>query len=213
MGRRAGGEHVWGKHRLVESRPAAVRRLQLAADRLQALDENDVFTFLARVGAANLTGDHEAQLVAASAMIERFPNHPGGHAFLGLALMNLGRLDECTEPAKRAIRLSPLDNTLVAWKWQISACHFMRGEYRASSEWAREAIQANPNFPLPHVTLAAALARDGRADEARNVLAAFQARNQGYKAEFISRGMTGRHPAYVEGKDRMLATLRELGLP
>jgi TolB-like protein len=197
----------------LKDRPAAIRRLQEAADRLQALDENDVFTFLARAAAATLTGEHEAQLLAASAMIERFPNHPSGHAFQGLALLNLGRFNECLEPAKRAIRLSPLDSALVSMKWQVAACHFMRGEYGASSEWARQAIQANPNFPLPHVTLAASLARDGRPEEARTALAAFRERNPAYQAEFIARGMTGRHPAFVEGRQRMMMTLRELGLP
>jgi TolB-like protein len=196
-----------------KDRPAAIRRLQEAADKLQALDEADIFTFLARVAAANLTGDHEGQLLAASTMIERFPNHPSGHAFQGIALLNLGRFDECTEPGKRAIRLSPMDSTLVTMKWQIAACHFMRGEYTASSEWARQAIQANPHFPLPHVTLAASLARDGKIDEARTVLAAFKARNPTYEAEFIRRGMTGNHPAFVEGRNRMVATLRELGMP
>lgn len=194
-------------------REAASRRVQLAANTMQALDEGDVMTFLVRMFAAGLRRDYEAQLLAATALVERFPNNPNGHAGRGQALMNLGRFEECTEGPKQAIRIGPRDSNLGTWKLQIANCHFMRGEYSQAADHARAAIQANPNPPIRTLTLAASLARDGRAVEARQLVTDFRTRNPGYKAEDIARGLAGNNPRFAEGRNRMLATLRELGLP
>jgi tetratricopeptide (TPR) repeat protein len=130
----------------------------------------------------------------------------------GLALMNLGRLEECVEPAKRALRLGPRDTFAGLWNWQIGTCHFMRGEYREAVQFARAAQQAGPRLPLPPLLLAASLAREGNTEEARRVVADFLARNPDYKTSQIELLMRSRHPRYVEGRERLIATLRELGM-
>lgn len=194
-------------------RPAAIARLRFAADRLQVVDQNDFFTLLLRTVLAGLIGDYEGQLVAAAALLERFPNYPNAYFFRGYAQMSLGRFDECIEPAKKAIRLGPRDANVGAWNLGIANCHFMRGEYRQAVEHARLAIQGNSMVPIRQMMLAASLARDGRTDEARKVMAAFRQANPAYKAEDITRALGSNHPKFVEGRNRMIATVRELGLP
>ena len=153
--------HGGGTSGWLPDRDAAIQRFQLALRQLQALDEEDPSTFLGRVGAAALSGDYDGQLVAATALVERFPNNPHGHFYRGQALLSLGHLAECTEPAEQAIRLSPRDPGLGTWNLQIATCHFMRGEYGPAAVHARRAVQANPNPPARTLLLAAALARDG----------------------------------------------------
>jgi adenylate cyclase len=194
-------------------RPAAIARLRLAAERLQVIDQNDFYTLSLRTMLAGLVGDHEGQLVAAAAWLDRFPNYPHAHFYRGNTLMSLGRFEECIEPAKKAIRLGPLDPNVGTWNMSIANCHFMRGEYRQAAEHARLAVQGNPMAPLRHMTLAASLARDGRMEEARKVMTAFRQGNPEYKAQDITRGMPSDHPTFVEGRNRMIATVRELGLP
>ncbi len=192
-------------------RDAAIERFQLALRELQGLDESDPSTFLGRVGASAMTSDYEGQLMAATAMVERFPNNPNGHFYRGQALLSLGRLAECTEPGERAIRLSPRDPGLGTWNLQIATCHFMRGEYGPAAVHARRAVQANPNPPARTLLLAAALARDGSIDEARQIVAAFRERNPAYRVEDLAKGMNSKAPQFVEGRNRIEATLAGAG--
>lgn len=195
-------------------RDAAIGRVEFASSRLQVLDEKDLMTFVSRAQAAGLTGDYEGQLRSATAMIEHFPNHPNGHYFKGSALMSLGRFEECTEPARQSIRLGPRDVYLAIWQQQIATCHFMRGEYSHAAETARDAVQANANLPLSTLILAASLGRDGHSEEARTLVAAFRQRNPRYRAELVlARPLSGNHVRFAEGRNRMVLTLRELGLP
>lgn len=197
----------------VPDKAAAMTRLQQASDRLQVLDADDFLTYLARSNIANLNGDNEGRLLIGTAMIERFPSHPQSHFTRAQALANLGRFDECVEPAKRAVRLGPRDYFAGIWNWQIGTCQFMRGDYRQAAQFARAAQQTGPRLPLPPLLLAASLARDGDTNQARRVVADYRARFPDYKTSEIELIMRSRHPAYVEGRTRMIETLRELGMP
>jgi DNA-binding winged helix-turn-helix (wHTH) protein/TolB-like protein len=203
---------VGGAINWLPDKSAAMARLQQASDRLQVLDGDSLFAWLARSNIANLKDDYEGWLLLVTAMAERFPSHPQPHFTRGLALMNLGRLEECVEPAKRALRLGPRDTFAGLWNWQIGTCHFMRGEYREAVQFARAAQQAGPRLPLPPLLLAASLAREGNTEEARRVVADFMARNPDYKTSQIELLMRSRHTRYVEGRERLIATLRELGM-
>lgn len=158
-------------------------------------------------------GDWEGNLVTSKAMVERYPNSPGGHAFLGAALMYLGRFEECVEPAKNSIRLSPRDQGIGTWKNQLALCYFFRGEYPKAIEYARAALQASPNMTQPQVVLAASLAREGRVAEARSIAAAFHERYPTYKTEQTVRAFAKLNPEVVEAGNRWAAALREAGLP
>jgi hypothetical protein len=127
--------------------------------------------------------------------------------------MSLGRFQECIEPARQSIRIGPRDIHLASYHVQIAACHFMRGEYSHAAERARDGVQANANLPLPRLILTASLARQGRIDEGRTVVAAFRQANPAYQAEFIAKVLNSSNPQFAEGRSRLQATLRELGLP
>ena len=192
---------------------AAIDRLDQASQRLQSLDENDWFAWLAKSNIANLRRDYESHLVIANAMVERFPSQPQPHFNRGLALLNLGRFAECVEPTQRALRIGPRDPQLGLWHWQIATCHFMRGQYKEAAQSARAASQANPALPLPPLTLAAALARDGRADEARRIIADYRQRHPAFEATQVERYMRSSEPRYAAARQEMIDSLRELGMP
>lgn len=63
----------------MQDRPAAIARVQFAVERLQVIDQNDFLTLLLRTMLAGLIRDYEGQLVAAAALLDRFPNYPNGH--------------------------------------------------------------------------------------------------------------------------------------
>ena len=197
----------------VADRRAAMARLQQASDRLQTLDSESLFAFLAKGNLVYQNGDYEAALLVNAETAKRFPSHAPTQFSRGLDMMNLGRFDECIEPAKRALRLGPRDTFVGIWNWQIGTCHFMRGEYREAAQFARAAQQGGPKLPLPPLLLAASLAREGNTEEARGIVADYMLRHPGYEGSRIELLMRSRHPRYVEGRDRLIATLRELGMP
>lgn len=197
-------------------REAAMARLVLARQRLQEVDANDVHSYFAKHFVALLNSDYESVLALSTAAIERFPNQPQAHFARALAQMNLGRfeLDECVEPARRAIRLGPRDPALALWNRHIGTCHFMRGEYAESVTYARAAQQINPNLPTPPLLLAAALALDGRRDEARAVVDELLNRNPAARASDVERFLRpNRNERVMEARRRWIVTLQELGLP
>jgi TolB-like protein len=193
---------------------AAIVRLDEAARRLHELDAHDAYTFYARYFLALLKSDYESVLTISTTMTERFPSHPQPHFGRALALMNLGRFDECVEPTQRAIKLGPRDPGLPLWKRQIGMCYFMRGEYREAAEYAREAQQLSPHLQTAPLLLAAALARSGQGDEARTVVADLLKRNPDAKASDVEKLLrANRNERYLEGRKRWIDTLHELGMP
>jgi TolB-like protein len=194
-------------------RDAAMKRLAQATERLRQIDENDFFTLLARVNLANRQGDWATTLVVSDALLERYPSHAPSHGNRGQALTGLGRFDECLEPAKLALRIGPRDPLVGPWNMMIANCHFMRAEYPQAAQHARAAGQANPRLPHPQLVVAAALHRDGQIDEARRIVDHHRVSNARYEIEHFTRLMPGSESRFVEGRQRMIDSLRELGMP
>ncbi len=63
-----------------------------------------------------------------------------------------------------------------------------------------------------HSRFAAAMSRLGQQAEAKKVFDEFLARQPGYEAGRIVQRLPGTDPRFVEGRDRLVASLRELGL-
>jgi tetratricopeptide (TPR) repeat protein len=194
-------------------RDVALRRLAEATQRLRQIDEYAFFTMLARINLANRTGDWGSALTISDAMLERFPSHAPTYATRGQGLIGLGRFDECLEPLAQALRIGPRDPLVGSWHWMIANCHFMRADYPKAAESARTASQANPRLPMPPLTLAAALQRDGKIDEARKIIADYRSRNPNYQTAQVELVLIGTEPRFVEGRQRMIDSLRALGMP
>ena len=77
----------------------------------------------------------------------------------------MGNLELAMERANRALRLSPFD-TWVA-DLAIAVAQFHATRYDEARDAARRAVQANPNFSVPHILLAVALGRLGCLEEAK----------------------------------------------
>ena len=194
-------------------RAGALRRLEFASARLDELDSEHLFALLAKQHVTAIAGDWEGHVMVMRLTLERYPNHAPSYSGLGTGLQALGRFDECVELGRRAIRLSPRDPLLGAWHLNLGICHFMRGEYAEAAASARLAVQLSPTLPVPPLLLAAALARDGKEDEARAVIAAHLQRHPNARAADVPKLLRSNHPLYAAGRDRVMDSLRELGMP
>jgi hypothetical protein len=74
------------------------------------------------------------------------------------------------------------------------------------------AWQTSPRVPVPPLMLAAALHRDGKVDEARKIIDEFRARSPEFKIADLERLMKGSDPRYVEGRQRLIDSLRAVGM-
>ena len=91
--------------------------------------------------------------------------------------------------------------------------YFMLGQYALAVDHLRQTVTANPNIAGYWPALAASLALDGRREEGEQVLKEFMARHPGFEASELPKRWGGKHPRFVEGVDRIVATVREMGMP
>jgi adenylate cyclase len=193
--------------------PAAARtRHGEAIRQLERLDRNDVLTHMARIGAYYLTEDFTGLLQLTQTLVERFPNHPTGHHHQANAFLLLGRFDECADPIRKAARVGPRDTMLPYARSVLAMCHFFAGRYPEAVGEARLAIQANTALAGPQLILAAALAHNGQFEEAQKIVRENAARDR-FRTQTLRLVLLGNEPRLVEGRERMLATLKQLGVP
>lgn len=191
---------------------AALRRAEETSARLEQLGGDDWFTLIARIIQLNARGEWENMLRVADTLTERFPNDPSAHHQRSTALTYLGRFEESILPAQRAIRISPRDTRLGLWYWHVANAQFMMGQYDAATESARRMQAASPKLPLATPLLAASLVRSGHKPEAEKLLRDYLAANPNVDGSSVAARMRSNHPRFVEGRDRMIASLREIGL-
>ncbi len=87
-------------------------------------------------------------------------------AFGGAALGWKGDGERARDWGERALRISPFDRLRYTAAFSAALGYFILGQYDKATEWARQAIQSEPEFSLSHVLLAAALAAAGHGEEA-----------------------------------------------
>ena len=191
---------------------AALRRAEETTARLEQLGTDDWFTLNARIGLMNVRREWESMLRVADTMVERFPNDPTAHYRRGSALMYLGRFEESIPAAQRAIQLSPRDTRFGLWSWCVANSQFMLGQYDAATESARRSQAASPNFPWQRLCLRHRWCVVGTRRKRKNCCANTWPRSP-TSTHLASLPMRSNHPRFVEGRDRMIASLREIGLP
>ncbi len=191
-------------------RAATMRRLEEARGQLERLDADGNYTYQARVIRVYLKGDHAQLLRIAEAWTER---HGTAIAFgaLGAALYLNGRADEAVAPLEKALRLSPRDTYRAEWQYRLALAHFIAARYELARDWGRTAQASNPELSWPPVH-AAALLRLGRDADARQLFDDFAARHPKYGEAQLLQRLPGMEPRFVEGRDRLKASLKELGL-
>jgi TolB-like protein/class 3 adenylate cyclase len=147
-------------------------RALAAAQRALELDPEDTFAICV---AAHLQAFLERRVEHASDMYERALELDENSAFAwGLSALSCayqGRPDEALERLQNVWRLSPYD-PLNFYFWIVAGiAEFVAGRHGEAIAWTRKSSRANPRFVAALRILAAALALDGRTDEARTVAA------------------------------------------
>jgi len=148
------------------SRDESLRTALEIAERGLALDDQDAQV----VRVPGLIHFFSRRYAAARSYYERAvatnPYEAENHALLGAAFGVDGEYDAALSAFETAFRLSPRDVHAPTWYNYLAVAAFIVGRDEEAAEWARKTIEANPQFPGGHRTLAAANGAMERTEEA-----------------------------------------------
>lgn len=194
----------------VPDRAAAIGRIDEATAELERLDRDGHYTYQAKSMQFFLRRDFPALLRHTTAWTERYrlPLAFGAH---GTALMLNGRFDEAVPALERALRLSPRDPYRVEWQYRLALAHFAAGRYELARDWSETAVTTNSVLAWPPIH-AAALQRMGQLDAAQRAFDEHMRRHPDFSARQIKQRMPSDEPAFAEARERLVASLRQLGM-
>jgi TolB-like protein/class 3 adenylate cyclase len=137
------------------------------------------------------------------------------HSVIGLGKMFVGRAEETEAHIAEALRLSPRDTLAYLWMNNVGIAKNQLGSWEQAVGWLRRAIDANRNFPTAYFSLAVALARLGRLDEARFAVKAGLALNPTFSVSRARTAWTAMsdEPMFLAQRERILDGLRKAGVP
>jgi TolB-like protein/Flp pilus assembly protein TadD len=192
---------------------ASQRRSQEALDRMATIDNHSQLTLMSRASLAIARSDWKTQHATAEELVRGWPNDPTSYHHRCSSLLRLGGFDEAIPACDRAIKISPRDSRTPTWHALAGMNEYMRGRYAAAAERAGLAVAGNAKVPGYSLLLAAALAEEGRLDEARQAIADLKARHPGYdRARLIGLwSVANTHPRFATGMQRKDARARDLG--
>jgi TolB-like protein/Flp pilus assembly protein TadD len=140
-------------------------------------------------------------------------NIASAHAALGFAKFYMGRAAETEGHIFEALRLSPRDVEAYQWACFVGVAKLQLGSDVEAVSWLRRSTEANRNFPLAHLVLAAALGLSGALDEARTAARTGLALNPGFTIRRFITAQQGDNPAFLAGVERACEGFRLAGVP
>ena len=194
----------------VPDRSAALHRFDVGSDNLQRLDPNGYFAYQAKICQAFVRKDWPAMLRVSEELAQRHPN-PVAFAGYAQALALNGRAPEAVAPLELALRLSPRDALRAEWQYRLAFVHFMLNQYEQARDWGHAAQVTNPELSWPPI-YAAALVRLGAKAEGKLVLDDFLLRHPNYDTSHIAQRIDGTDQRLLESRERLIASLREIGM-
>jgi tetratricopeptide (TPR) repeat protein len=142
-------------------------------------------------------------------------NLANAHSFIGYGKILIGRAEETEAHVGESLRLSPRDMTAYFWMDFAGFAKLHLGSYEQAVAWFQQSIEANRNYSLSFLHLAAALAQLGRLDEARSAAKAGLALNSAYTVSRRRASWTAQSddPTYLAQLAPILEGMREAGIP
>jgi TolB-like protein len=140
-------------------------------------------------------------------------NLAAAHAWIGTAKFLAGRNEETEGHVLEALRISPRDIRASGWMLFVGTAKFGTGREDEAVVWLNRSIELGRNWALPHLWLAAALARLDRLEEARDVARAGLELNPGFTIARLRSSAFSDNPIYLAGRERVYEGMRMAGVP
>jgi TolB-like protein/class 3 adenylate cyclase len=202
-----------GAYVLTDDRSTHLSAAETNAVRALSLDPHRAMTHRVLGTVYNMTNRPSQGIAACEQALALDRNLADAHAVIGMAKYYLGRAAETEGHIIEAFRLSPRDIFAHRWMHFIGAAKIQLGEYADAAFWVRRSVEANPNSPLSHFLLAAALGYQGVVDEAQRAAAAGLALNPGFTIRRLRASQPSDNPMFLAGRERLYAGMRLAGVP
>jgi TolB-like protein/class 3 adenylate cyclase len=135
------------------------------------------------------------------------------HAWIGLGKFLAGRNEETEAHIREAFRISPRDISGWFWITIVGIAQLHAGRDDEAVAWLNRSVEVNPNQPPPRFWLAAALARVGRLEEAREAARAGLELNPSFTIARFRAQTFSDNPVYLAGRERVYEGMRLAGVP
>ena len=123
----------------------------------------------------------------------------------------LGEPESAIERFARAMRLSPLDPRVMAFRGATAFAHFLLGRYDEAASWAAMALQDNPDYQPGLRMAAASNAMAGRPEQSHKAMARLRQLNPALRVSTLKNVLGPYRRA--EDLSRLEEGLRQAGLP
>jgi tetratricopeptide (TPR) repeat protein len=140
-------------------------------------------------------------------------NYAFAHGWVGAGKIYVGRCDETEAHILEALRISPRDTRAGVWAFIAGIAKLYSGRDEEAVAWLSRSIELYPNMPVTHFHFAAALARLGRVDEARETARAGLELNPSFTIARFRSSARSDNPVYLADRERVYDGLRKAGLP
>jgi len=193
-----------------DDRAATARRAEEAASNLERVDRDGSQTYSAKTFKLFQQRDFQAMLQVTTEWVDRYrlPLAFGAH---GSALTLNGRFDEAVPVIERALRLGPRDPFRAEWQYRLAVAHYGAGRYDLARDWSQSAANTNARLVWPPIH-AAALLQLGRREAAKRAFDEHMKRHPNFTVAQVVARMPSEEPGYAAARERLLVSLRELGL-
>jgi TolB-like protein/DNA-binding SARP family transcriptional activator len=162
--------HTFGIHMGWEDKATAMPVAERAALAAIRADSEDPWAHLALATVYFHLGRYENALAEFEAALHLNPNFSLAQGFYGLVLSYVGRWQEGSEAARRALRLSPRDPFVAICSAVAAYAEFIGGNYVEALRLAREGVRQRIDFAGGYRVLMAAAAMAGEIDVAKAAL-------------------------------------------
>jgi TolB-like protein len=201
--------HTFGAHMGWEDAADAVAVAQRAGVAAVRADGEDAWAHLALATAHTYSRRLDDALAEFETALRLKSSFPLAHGYYGLVLAWVGRWQEGTEAARRALRLSPRDPFSAIYSGVAAYAEFVGRNYQESMRLAREATRERMDFVGGYRVLAAAAAMAGEIELARATLCELRRAQPNVSLAWIARELPLPDEAEVR---HFLEALRRAGL-
>jgi adenylate cyclase len=193
-----------------EDREADLARAFDAAKTAVRLDEHDSFAHVALGRIHTIRGEHEAAIAACDRAIALNPNYASAYFGRAHSLWQSGRPAEAIPALDEAMRLSPRDPLIWAYKASKAMALILLARYDEALDWAQDA-QRHPNTAIwammPEVS---ALGLLGRLEEGCAAFACMCRLKPDVSLALVDQSLAF---SEAEDRERFLCGLRAAGVP
>ena len=181
-----------------------------AARKAVGADDHDAFAHTALAIFEPFSNRHDDAVRRLQRAIDLDPNLAFARGYLGVTYAFAGKRDAAMPNLEEAVRLSPRDPLMVIWFIAMAWAELLAEQYDKAVEYARQAIEANPEFTDNYAVLAAACGQLDRGPEAGAALDELRRRMPDLTASDDRLQRPFRRSA---DRNRFLDGLRKAGLP